>query len=328
MSEDQLIFIISQPRSGSTLLQAVLSNNQYVDTVSESWMLLNLLGCKEELTKAKFNSKKASYAFNDFLQKTGLRNYYQTKIGELALDIYDKVKGKESKYFIDKTPRYYEILNQLSLTFPKAKYLILKRNPLDVLYSIVRTWDAIDYYKLHEYHRDILIAPFLIQDFIDRYQHDLDLLQVYYSRLTSNQSKLFFKEIFDWLDLPFSVDNLNYGANQKYKGVFGDPVSVSKKSKIISNENSWTSLLADKKWRGFVLSYISYLSQSFIENYCQEQLHYDPLKEGFIDALWSYFPIQKSRLNFHYFRFGALNGIYESRKANRLTLRNLYRFSQ
>ena len=41
--ETGLIFLISQPRSGSTMLQKILGANKDVHTVSEPWIALHLL---------------------------------------------------------------------------------------------------------------------------------------------------------------------------------------------------------------------------------------------------------------------------------------------
>ena len=37
-----LIFVISQPRSGSTLLQRLLSGHSWIQTSAETWLMLHL----------------------------------------------------------------------------------------------------------------------------------------------------------------------------------------------------------------------------------------------------------------------------------------------
>jgi len=49
-----------------------------------------------------------------------------------------EVAGK--RFFLDKTPRYYFIIPELKNVFPEAKFIILLRNPLAVLSSILNTW--------------------------------------------------------------------------------------------------------------------------------------------------------------------------------------------
>src|SRR5690606_36361791 len=109
MTEDKLLFIVCQPRSGSTLTQKLLSNNPMVDTVSEPWLLLPLLSMyRPELVNAKYNYQVASQAFFDYLKKKDLSEDVRHAIKEVILAL-DWVRG-ESKYIIDTTPRNYETL--------------------------------------------------------------------------------------------------------------------------------------------------------------------------------------------------------------------------
>ena len=62
MLDRNLIFIVSQPRSGSTLLQNLLSNNTQVNTASEPWILLRLAPFfKPSLINATFDYKLAAH---------------------------------------------------------------------------------------------------------------------------------------------------------------------------------------------------------------------------------------------------------------------------
>ena len=69
MDEKKLIFIISQPRSGSTLLQSLLSNNDFVATTSEPWILIPFLSFLKGDTKLNANFKLTKNAIIDFPSK-------------------------------------------------------------------------------------------------------------------------------------------------------------------------------------------------------------------------------------------------------------------
>lgn len=43
MSDSNLIFLISQPRSGSTLLQKLIATSNQIDTLQEPWLMLHPL---------------------------------------------------------------------------------------------------------------------------------------------------------------------------------------------------------------------------------------------------------------------------------------------
>jgi len=56
-----------------------------------------------------------------------------------ACSLYDNALNGKS-LLIDKTPRYYLILDYIQQVFPKAKYLWLIRNPFDIAASYKTTW--------------------------------------------------------------------------------------------------------------------------------------------------------------------------------------------
>src|SRR3990172_3386954 len=139
IEESKLIFIISQPRAGSTLLQKLISNNEMVDTVSEPWLLLPLLhNYKPELIRAKYNSKLAIEGFTDYLKKKRLNGLFKMELKRLILELY--TVNKKEQYFIDKTPRNYEILPEIIEFFPKAKFIVLKRDLFASLASMFSIW--------------------------------------------------------------------------------------------------------------------------------------------------------------------------------------------
>jgi len=56
-----LIFLISQPRSGSTLLQKILNTHSQIISASEPWIMLNpVYALRSSGIKAEYNSKIAN----------------------------------------------------------------------------------------------------------------------------------------------------------------------------------------------------------------------------------------------------------------------------
>ena len=69
------------------------------------------------------------------------------------------------KYFLDKTPRYYFVISELYRTFPQARFIILLRNPLAVLCSVLKTWmkdDRLWLFYLSKFRHDLVRAPDLL----------------------------------------------------------------------------------------------------------------------------------------------------------------------
>lgn len=134
------IFILSLPRSGSTLLQRLLSGHPEIATVPEPNVMLypalalveghkyNLVGHDDYFGRA----------FHDFAQKLpGGESDYWHELGLLARRLYAKSMPSPTKYFLDKSPYYSYIASSLFKAFDRAKYVFLWRHPLSVVSSFL-----------------------------------------------------------------------------------------------------------------------------------------------------------------------------------------------
>lgn len=264
---ENLIIIASQPRSGSTMLQAILSNNDQVGTVSEPWLLLPFLSfSRPDLVTAVYNNEFANYGIEDLKSKIGEDGFTEDLSNFLMLQ-YSKILKEKETYILDKTPRYYEILNEVVQYFPKAKIIVLKRNPMAVIYSIIKTWNTNSLKSLLEYKRDLLKAPYLLHKFSEEHKHNDNVLTVHYESIINNPSKEI-EFIYNWLGIPFHNDFLNYGDNQKFKGLFGDStgVNIDNLPNNISL-NKWKTIYDHKEWKALANGYAFYLTENFLDAY-------------------------------------------------------------
>jgi glycosyltransferase involved in cell wall biosynthesis len=136
---ENLVFILSLPRSGSTLLSAILGNHGKIYSASEPWFLLRLF----EVNGNPVGDK----VFDDYFASVGTKEFltdstFVESSRAFALQAYNsRLRETGRQIFIDKTPRYYHILNFVDSLFPKAVKIWLKRNPLDVAASYKSTWN-------------------------------------------------------------------------------------------------------------------------------------------------------------------------------------------
>lgn len=139
MNESQLIFIISQPRSGSSMLQQLIMSAPNIESIPEPWFMLSLIYTyKKNLSEDEHNAKYSQINFMNYLEQTiDGKEFYLKKIKEIALDLYSLSLKNKNNYFIDKTPRYYHIINELIDLFPNSKFIFLSRNPSSVFSSIL-----------------------------------------------------------------------------------------------------------------------------------------------------------------------------------------------
>lgn len=260
------LFIISQPRSGSTLLQSLVTNNEKVSTTSEPWILLPFLGYENpELNINSYGRKLAIEAIEDFYSKFSPARNLKDDFRNYILELYNALSHKNAKYFLDKTPRYYEILNRIVDIFPDSKIIILKRNPINVLYSIIKTWEVKNLYDLIQFKRDLLEAPFLLQRFVEENKGNTNVIEITYEELVDD-SEFTLKKVCSWLDLTFDSEQLIFENNEKYKGKFGDiKIGFSRTMNKISNEAGNYNM--NKKWEQLGMGYANYLGSDFLIKY-------------------------------------------------------------
>ena len=101
------IFIISLPRSGSTLLQKILTVHKSINSVSEPWILLPLAGMvKRDLVTAEYGQLTCSMALEDLINTMPRgRDDFNALIADYVRSIYMTVSDMNgTKYFLDKTP--------------------------------------------------------------------------------------------------------------------------------------------------------------------------------------------------------------------------------
>ena len=138
----QPVFLLSLPRSGSTLLQRLLAAHDEISTAPEPWILLpQIYALRERGASAEYGQVPASRAIREFAQALPKgEDDYLEELRAFALSLYRKASRDQGRYFLDKTPRYYFIADDLFRLFPEGKFIFLWRDPLAVVASIVETW--------------------------------------------------------------------------------------------------------------------------------------------------------------------------------------------
>lgn len=263
------IFIASQPRSGSTLLQTLLSNHPKVATASEPWIMLPLLSILDAgLCTAKYDHPLAVRASTEFLDSGNQADAFRSGLRKLVEETYHQRCGQDAIYFLDKTPRYYLILDSIRSVFPEAKILVLKRNPFAVLSSILDFSKAPDdFQKLYVHRTDILSGPRLIQEFATAHAGDPLVRVLRYEDLAGDPDATM-REICDWLHLDYHDDLLEYSGNRSLAGTYGDKQGISSRSRPDSASlDRWKSRLSQPYWRKFFQGYSSYLGEDFLHHY-------------------------------------------------------------
>jgi hypothetical protein len=263
---DNLIFLISQPRGGSTLLQRILASHGDVHSVSEPWLMLHpIYALRSEGYQAEYGEGFAQPALNKFLQElSGGKEEYYEGLRRMYTYLYERaLETSGKKYFLDKTPRYFFVIPELYQIFPKAHYIILLRNPLAVMASTLNTWVGTNWISFYHHKPDLIYAPNLLLKGIKVLGEQATVIQ-YEDLVKSPETEI--KRICDKLEIPYATEMIEYGRSDLPHWQYGDQEDLYKHTEPVSqNIEKWVSgLRVPQVWR-LSSDLLNYLGKEIIE---------------------------------------------------------------
>ena len=249
------LFIFSLPRSGSTLLQRLLTSHPAVSSSSETWILIPFCyTLRQKGLFAQYSHVSITNAMKGILRQlpNGRRDYLQA-LRSFALQIYRGLAAEDTTYFIDKTPRYYLILSEIKEMFPDAKFIFLFRNPLSVVSSVIESFNK---GRLGDYRHkiDLEFGPGALARGYAQFQPDGIALQ-YEQLVLDPQTEL--KRICDYLELDFSPEMLSGFSNVHFKGIMGDGIGTKRYQTVAQAPlEKWRRVLGTRVRKGYARRYI------------------------------------------------------------------------
>lgn len=180
------IFIVGMMRSGTTLMEQILSSHPEVEAGGELtfWM------------------EKGSYEFDPQTGTLGPRQI--AEIGAEYLDLLDKL-APGAKHVTDKMPANDLVLGFIHAAFPNAPILAMKRNPADNCFSIYSTPNRALFEFGHE-RSNIAFAYKAHRDLMRHWRSVLPpdrLMEVSYEELIEDQERMT-RQVIEFCGLPWS----------------------------------------------------------------------------------------------------------------------------
>lgn len=267
---ENLIFLISLPRSGSTLLQHIISSHSSVASTAEPWMLLpSIYALREGGLKTDYNANIGQIGLAEFLQQLpdGEERYYMA-VRKMALELYNAFLLEHNKErFLDKTSRYYLILPELFRIFPKAKYIFLLRNPLAVLASFLDVMVRGNLTRLTAdpgIRHDLLDGYRLIQEGINYLGEGATIIK--YENLVLDPETTI-KTLCQQLDLVYEPNMLNYGDLGVLPGTLVDPKSIHRHHKPVADYiDIWRSKFKSAQELHLARAFLAHLGRPLVES--------------------------------------------------------------
>ena len=223
----ELIFIVGMPRSGSTLLENILSLNQEVFDLGEIEILPDIL--------------------NDFDPTIKDLNPYEDYIKQI------KKLAPKAKIFTDKNLFNYMFCPVINKYFVNSKIILCLRNPLDNILSI--------------YRENFIKIPFStsIEEITEMYIHHYEIMKSYSATYTNNlyiytydelvmNPAVQIKKIIDWLGWDWSEKYLS--PHKSKRSVF------TASSEQVRNPIHTKSLRGWEKYRELLEPAFPYISKN------------------------------------------------------------------
>ena len=263
------IVLISLPRSGSTLVQRVLGSYDEVATASEPWLLLPLLlPLRDDVPAPGGWQPQVHEALRDFSQTLpGGRGTYERSVAAAAREIYEEA-AQGAPYFLDKTPPYFLVIDEIARALPEARIVILWRNPLAVLASVVETFCG-GRWRPQDYPTSLFGGLARMVDGARR--HADRIFCVRYEDLIEEDGAAW-RRLTGFLGLEFDPDSLQRFSGVRLQGAMGDAVGTRAYTRIEKEPA--------EKWRGTISNPVRRLwAQRYIDWIGAERLAvmgYDP----------------------------------------------------
>lgn len=271
INSKNLVFLISQPRSGSSLLQQLLINSGRVMSVPEPWLMLPLVHVYKGVEQEDgYNPRYANINFLNYLSRyEGAMDDLVAAIKNLALSLYNlnKLEGMQSM-FLDKTPRYYHIVKELGAIFPDARYIFLTRNPAAVFSSILDYNFHGDVEGLFRPDRqdDLLKAPRVITGLMKEGANEQYHFIRYEDMVTDEALSL--SHLFSFLGIDTAVPGkFGYSLDEAFQSSNArDTKSLSRHDRIVGDYlGSWKKTINDRRKKRLLIEYLEILGRDVFD---------------------------------------------------------------
>ncbi|WP_341861712.1 sulfotransferase [Gymnodinialimonas sp. 57CJ19] len=201
-----LIFVGGAPRSGTTLMQRVLSTHDDVFAGPEFDFIPSIVGLRNGMLRSIQSGRINALVDEETLDKA-VRTFICTMFEE-------RLTKSGKSFFCEKTPRNATVVPELEKIFPDARHIIMVRDPRDIVNSMRTVREkflskgekpprftrsiAASVQIINEYYRPSLIAA----------EKSDKILLVYYEDFVNNPEREI-RRVCDHTGLTYQSDMLN-----------------------------------------------------------------------------------------------------------------------
>lgn len=258
MSEPTPLFLLSTARSGSTLMQRILATYPEIATTSEPWLLIPLVyALRRRGVYAEYEHGTMVSAVEDFCSELpGGHADLRGEVARLVKRLYMRQMEAGQRYFLDKTPPYFLVVNELFELFPEAKFVFLWRNPLAVAASLAdwpqRNWGGL-------YRENLFFGLANLIEASRRYP-DRSCSVRFEDYVRGDRAT--WERLMHYLEIPFRPESLSEFADVSLQGRMGDKQGVELYQRLSRAPlEKWRTTLANPLRKEAARRYLSWIGR-------------------------------------------------------------------
>jgi hypothetical protein len=243
------------------MAQRILTAHKEISSTSEPWILLPYLyTLRDTGTYTEYNHSVMAAAIEDFCHElpNGVSDYL-AEMRTFTLRLYAKAASDETRYFLDKTPRYHLVSEEVVRLFPEGKFIFLWRNPLAIVASIIETWGAAGKWNLYRAKVDLFSG---LANLVATYQRFKEqACAVRYEDLVTKPEEEW-ERILSYLGLSFDPGALSQFGQVRFRGQMGDPTGTER-YQTVSKEplDKWKYTLANPVRKVWCRRYLRWIGR-------------------------------------------------------------------
>ena len=252
--ERNLIFLISTPRAGSTMLMRILNATSSIVSRPEPHLMPALahLGFWESVDNAPYDQLQAQAAMRELVKEFPNKDAdyysacraYSDSLYKNMFDLSIPDDGSSVQYFLDKTPANALVLPFLKKVYPNAKYIFLTRHPGAIFASYANSFFDGDYKAAVDFNP--ILSRYIPAMAKELQEPSVPILHVSYEEIVTNPEEML-QRLTDFLEVPYEPEALEYKRVKVADGL-GDPLGVAKHDRpVTSSMDKWVLELASDK---------------------------------------------------------------------------------
>jgi len=245
----KMLFVIGAPRSGTTMVERILSSHSMILGGPEPHLLTPLahMGYWRKVDKAPYDPILAAEAQRGFVGALPNKEQdYWDACRAYCDTLYGRYLSTSNKSIcLDKTPAYALVLPFIARVFPDAKYVVLTRHPLALFSSYSDSFFDGNYEAAHNYNPILNRYVPALAAFLRRTEPPH--FHIRYEDLVRDPDP-WMQRIYSYIGVPFEKDTIDYGKNADEgpsRKELGDPIGVRQHTRPTTDSvKKWVQDLA------------------------------------------------------------------------------------